>query len=222
MNTAFAELRPVEMPITVACALTGRSRATHYGGSTAGVAALGPVHGPWLARGLPPSTITGEERARVLALVNSEPTETWRSGRCGRGSSTRAATGARSRVCTHRPQRRAEQGTTDRCQPPPRVGRAGRARPQRGVELGHHRVERTTKRSLVQTVRRARTSSPAMSPPGSSPTPSRLRLVTNVVTASRDAGHRRHSRAARTAPRRARGHLGAEPRAADGVRWPRQ
>ena len=31
------------------------------------------MHGPWLARGLPPSTITGEERARVLALLNSEP-----------------------------------------------------------------------------------------------------------------------------------------------------
>ncbi len=31
------------------------------------------MHGPWLPRGLPPSTITGEERARVLALLNSEP-----------------------------------------------------------------------------------------------------------------------------------------------------
>ena len=31
------------------------------------------MHGPWLARGLPPSTITGEQRARVLALLNSEP-----------------------------------------------------------------------------------------------------------------------------------------------------
>ncbi|MFZ0118276.1 MAG: DDE-type integrase/transposase/recombinase [Pseudonocardiaceae bacterium] len=62
------------MPITVACALTGRSRATHYRQvDPLGAAALGPVHGPWLARGLPPSTITGEERARVLALVNSEP-----------------------------------------------------------------------------------------------------------------------------------------------------
>jgi transposase InsO family protein len=74
MNTAFGELRAAEMPITVACALTGRSRATHYRRvDPLGVAALGPVHGPWLARGLPPSTITGEERARVLALLNSEP-----------------------------------------------------------------------------------------------------------------------------------------------------
>jgi putative transposase len=31
------------------------------------------VHGPWLPRGLPPSTITDDERARVLALLNSEP-----------------------------------------------------------------------------------------------------------------------------------------------------
>lgn len=74
MNTAFAELRAVEMPITVVCALTGRSRATHYRRvDPLGAAALGPRHGPWLPRGLPPSTITGEERARVLALVNSEP-----------------------------------------------------------------------------------------------------------------------------------------------------
>jgi transposase InsO family protein len=37
------------------------------------VAALGPVHGPRLPRRLPPSTITDDERAEVLALVNSEP-----------------------------------------------------------------------------------------------------------------------------------------------------
>jgi hypothetical protein len=61
------------VPIVEACALTGRSRATHYRRADP----LGPVHGPWLPRGLPPSTITDDERARVLALVNSEPTVTW-------------------------------------------------------------------------------------------------------------------------------------------------
>ena len=62
------------MPIVAACALTGRSRATHYRrADPCGVAALGPVHGPRLRRRLPPSTITDDERAEVLALVNSEP-----------------------------------------------------------------------------------------------------------------------------------------------------
>jgi len=62
------------VPIVQACALTGRSRATHYRRvDPLGTAVLGPVHGPWLARGLPPSTITDDERAQVLAVVNSEP-----------------------------------------------------------------------------------------------------------------------------------------------------
>jgi putative transposase len=67
-------LRAAKVPIVVACALTGRSRATHYRrADPLGAAALGPVHGPWLPRGLPPSTITDEQRAGVLALLNSEP-----------------------------------------------------------------------------------------------------------------------------------------------------
>ncbi|HEY6424372.1 MAG TPA: DDE-type integrase/transposase/recombinase [Pseudonocardiaceae bacterium] len=62
------------MPIVQACALTGRSRATHYRrADPLGVAALGPVHGALLPRRLPPSTITDDERAQVLALLNSEP-----------------------------------------------------------------------------------------------------------------------------------------------------
>jgi hypothetical protein len=73
LNTAFAELQTAEISIVVACALTGRSRATHYRrADPLGAVALGPVHGPWL-RELPPSTITDDERARVLALLNSEP-----------------------------------------------------------------------------------------------------------------------------------------------------
>jgi putative transposase len=73
MNTAFAESRAANVPITVACALTGRSRATRYRRTDPlGAGSLGSVHGPWLPRGLPPSTITAEERARVLVLLNSE------------------------------------------------------------------------------------------------------------------------------------------------------
>ncbi|MGB8200154.1 MAG: DDE-type integrase/transposase/recombinase, partial [Pseudonocardiaceae bacterium] len=64
----------MKVPIVEACVLIGRPRAAHYRrGDPLGVAALGPVHGPWLARGLPPSTITDEERAQVLAVLNSEP-----------------------------------------------------------------------------------------------------------------------------------------------------
>jgi putative transposase len=74
VNTAFAELRAAKVAIAVACALTGRSRATHDRRvDPLGAAALGPAHGPWLPRGLPPSMITGDERAQVLALLNSEP-----------------------------------------------------------------------------------------------------------------------------------------------------
>jgi putative transposase len=62
------------VPIVQACALTGWSRATHYRRiDPRGAAVWGLVHGPWLPRGLPPSTITEEERGQVLALVNSEP-----------------------------------------------------------------------------------------------------------------------------------------------------
>jgi transposase InsO family protein len=74
MNTALSELRAAAVAIAVACALTGRSRATHYRrADPLGVAALGPVHGPPPPRGLPPSTITDEERTQVLTLLNSEP-----------------------------------------------------------------------------------------------------------------------------------------------------
>ncbi len=73
MNTAFAELRTARVPIAVACALTGRSRATHYRWADPGGMALGPVHGPRRPRRLPSSTITDAERARVLELLNSEP-----------------------------------------------------------------------------------------------------------------------------------------------------
>ena len=74
MNTAFAELRAATVPIAVACALVGRPRATHYRrAERLGAAVVGPVHGPRAPRGLPPSTMTEEERARVLAVLNSEP-----------------------------------------------------------------------------------------------------------------------------------------------------
>jgi putative transposase len=73
MDTAFGELRAAAVPIAAACGLTGRSRATHYRRADPTGVALGPLHGPHLPRRLPPSTITDEQRARVLELLNSPP-----------------------------------------------------------------------------------------------------------------------------------------------------
>jgi putative transposase len=70
MDTAFTQLRAAEVSIAAACVLTGRSRATHYRRQ---VDRPGPMHGPWPARRPPPSTITPEQRARVLALLSSQP-----------------------------------------------------------------------------------------------------------------------------------------------------
>jgi hypothetical protein len=70
IDTAFTGLRAAQVSIAAACALTGRSRATHYRHQAE---RPGPVHGPRRARRPPPSTITPQERARVLAVLNSEP-----------------------------------------------------------------------------------------------------------------------------------------------------
>jgi transposase InsO family protein len=74
MDTAFVALRAADVSVVAACALTGRSRATHYrrhlspsGGER------GRTHGPPRPRRPPPSTIGEDERAQVLALLNSEP-----------------------------------------------------------------------------------------------------------------------------------------------------
>ena len=60
------------MSVAAACALTGRSRATHYRHTDPAGVVLGPRHGPHRARRLPPSTITDDERAAGLAVLNSE------------------------------------------------------------------------------------------------------------------------------------------------------
>jgi putative transposase len=70
IDTAFTDLRGARVSIVAACALTGRSRATHYRHQTQ---RLGPVHGPHRARRPPPCTITAQERAQILAVLNSEP-----------------------------------------------------------------------------------------------------------------------------------------------------
>ena len=72
LNTAFTELRTARVSVAAACALTGRSRATHYRHADPAGVVLGPVHGPRRPRQNPPSTITDDERAAVLAVLNSE------------------------------------------------------------------------------------------------------------------------------------------------------
>ena len=60
-----------QVSIARACALTGRSRATHYRRADPAGVVLGPLHGPHRPRRLPPCTLTDDERAAVLALLNS-------------------------------------------------------------------------------------------------------------------------------------------------------
>jgi len=72
LNTAFDELRAAEVSIARACALTGRSRATHYRRADPAGVALGPRHGPHRPRRLPPATLTDDERAAVLTVLNSQ------------------------------------------------------------------------------------------------------------------------------------------------------
>jgi len=64
-------LLTAKVSIARACALTGRSRATHYRRADPGGVVLGPLHGPHRPRRLPPCTLTEDERAAVLALLNS-------------------------------------------------------------------------------------------------------------------------------------------------------
>ncbi|WP_035925503.1 DDE-type integrase/transposase/recombinase [Pseudofrankia sp. EUN1h] len=55
------------VPVKRACALAGRSRATHYRHAAPG----GPRHGPWLPRTAPPAALRDAERAQVLGVLNS-------------------------------------------------------------------------------------------------------------------------------------------------------
>jgi transposase InsO family protein len=67
MNTTFGELRAAGVPTIGACALIGRSRATHYRHTR------GPVHGPRPARSVPDNgqALSAAERQAVLTLINT-------------------------------------------------------------------------------------------------------------------------------------------------------
>jgi hypothetical protein len=68
MSAAFTGLRAAGVPARRACALIGRSRATHYRH------ARGPVHGPAPARAVAGNgqALSGAGRAAVLALISAE------------------------------------------------------------------------------------------------------------------------------------------------------
>jgi len=68
VNATFGELRAAGVPTIGACALIGRSRATHYRH------ARGPLHGPRPARSVPDNgqALSAAERQAVLTLINTE------------------------------------------------------------------------------------------------------------------------------------------------------
>jgi len=67
VNATFGELRAAGVPTIGACALIGRSRATHYRH------AQGPLHGPRPARSVPDNghAPSAAERQAVLTLINT-------------------------------------------------------------------------------------------------------------------------------------------------------
>src|SRR6478609_8779518 len=71
LSVAFDELRTVGVTTKAACALIGRSRASHYRHL------LGPVHGPKPRRQVPDNgqALTPAEREAVLELINTTPSD---------------------------------------------------------------------------------------------------------------------------------------------------
>lgn len=69
LDDAFTELISLQLTIVAACALTGRSRATHYRRVSPLARKAAPV--PHAERAKPPSTLSEGERATVLTVINS-------------------------------------------------------------------------------------------------------------------------------------------------------
>ena len=68
LDDAFAELIALSLPVVAVCALTGRSRATHYRRVSPPARTSDPI--PQADRAKPPSTLSVHERARVLDVIN--------------------------------------------------------------------------------------------------------------------------------------------------------
>lgn len=69
LGDAFTALLALSITVVTACALTGRSRATHYRRLTPPAPKSDPTH--QRDRAKPPSTLTDTERANVLEVINS-------------------------------------------------------------------------------------------------------------------------------------------------------
>jgi len=69
LDDAFTALIGLAVTVVAACALTGRSRATHYRRISPPVRKIDPI--PQAARAKPPSTLSETERGQVLAVINS-------------------------------------------------------------------------------------------------------------------------------------------------------
>lgn len=70
LDDAFTELRGLSVSVVRACALTGRSRATHYRRLRSSPATKAPI--PHADRAKPPSTLSDQERATVLTVINQD------------------------------------------------------------------------------------------------------------------------------------------------------
>ena len=70
LDEAFTALIALSVTVVVACRLTGRSRASHYRRVNPPPAKAAPI--PQAERAKPPSTLSPDERANVLAVINSE------------------------------------------------------------------------------------------------------------------------------------------------------
>ncbi|MGH9259522.1 MAG: transposase, partial [Acidimicrobiales bacterium] len=68
MDAAFTELIALSVTVVAACALIGRSRATHYRRISPPPRKADPI--PHAERAKPPSTLTDIERQRVLQVIN--------------------------------------------------------------------------------------------------------------------------------------------------------
>ena len=69
LEDAFASLIALAVTVVTACALTGRSRATHYRRLNPPVVKVDPV--PQSQRVKPPSTLSEAERENVLTVINT-------------------------------------------------------------------------------------------------------------------------------------------------------
>ena len=147
MAETFTALTAAGLPVTVACRLVGRPRASHYRHVRP------PLHGPRRRR-RPAAGADRAEQAAVLELINSAGYADLSIGQMWAGSWTPAATVLDVEHVPDRPRGRADPGTT----PAGHASAAGetgtgRRWPVASVVVGYHEAPRTGQGSLVPPVR---------------------------------------------------------------------